>query len=193
MLPGTHGYDNAGGEEPACQRWRCKRHGFNPWVRKIPWSGAWHTSPVFLPGDSCGLDRGAWRATVREVTKRWTRLKQLSMQAPLLHLGSFLLTRHPTSAHRHLTNVLMLLEASLPWRQHQMGWVECSGVASRPVHCRFSFCREVMPARRMLNTDWEREQEDEDLNDRTVGQLKARTGRKPENECKPRTYDQRQA
>ena len=45
----------------------------------------------------------------------------------------------------------------------------------------------------MLNTDWEREQEDEDLNDRTVGQLKARTGRKPENECKPRTYDQRQA
>lgn len=45
----------------------------------------------------------------------------------------------------------------------------------------------------MLNTDWEREQEDEDLNDRTVGQLKARTVRKPENECKPRTYDQRQA
>ena len=40
--------------------------------------------------------------------------------------------------------VLMLLEASLPWRQHQMRWVECSGVASRSIHCRFSFCREVM-------------------------------------------------
>ena len=74
-----------------------------------------------------------------------------------------------------------------------MGWVECSGVASRSIHCRFSFCREVMPGRRMLNTDWERKQEDKDLNDRRVGQLKPRTGMKPENEGKPRTYDERQA
>ena len=123
MFPGRHGYNSASGKEPACQHWRCKRHGFNPWLRKIPWSGAWHTSPVFLPGDSCGLDRGAWRATVREVTKRWTRLKQLNMQAPLLHLGSFLLTRHPTSAHRHLTNV-----SSCCWRQACLGdSTKCGG------------------------------------------------------------------
>ena len=25
------------GKEPACQCRRCKRHGFSPWVRKIPW------------------------------------------------------------------------------------------------------------------------------------------------------------
>ena len=27
------------------------------------------------------MDRGAWQATVHEVTKSWTQLKQLSMQA----------------------------------------------------------------------------------------------------------------
>ena len=24
--------------------------GFNPWIRKIPWSRKWHHTPVFLPG-----------------------------------------------------------------------------------------------------------------------------------------------
>ena len=29
-----------------------KRHGFNPWVRKIPWRRKWQPTPVFLPGKS---------------------------------------------------------------------------------------------------------------------------------------------
>ena len=29
---------------------QCKRHGFNPWVRKIPWRREWQPIPVFLPG-----------------------------------------------------------------------------------------------------------------------------------------------
>ena len=29
-----------------------KRHGFDPWVRRIPWRRAWQPSPVFLPGES---------------------------------------------------------------------------------------------------------------------------------------------
>ena len=41
-------------KEPACQRRRCKRHRFNPWVRKIPWSRARQPTPVFLPGESHG-------------------------------------------------------------------------------------------------------------------------------------------
>ena len=32
---------SARGKEPACQCRRCKRHGFHPWVRKIPWRRAW--------------------------------------------------------------------------------------------------------------------------------------------------------
>ena len=28
------------------------RHGFSPWVGKIPWKKAWLLSPVFSPGES---------------------------------------------------------------------------------------------------------------------------------------------
>ena len=38
------------GKQPACQCRRCRRHGFNPWVRKICWRGKWQPTPVFLPG-----------------------------------------------------------------------------------------------------------------------------------------------
>ena len=42
----------ASGKEPACQCWRHKKHGFDPWVRKIPWRRAWQPTLVFLPGES---------------------------------------------------------------------------------------------------------------------------------------------
>jgi len=41
-------------KEAACQYRRCKRHGFNPWVGKIPWSRALQPPSVFLPGRSHG-------------------------------------------------------------------------------------------------------------------------------------------
>ena len=44
----------ASGKEPACQGGRRKRHGFDPWVRKIPWRQAWQPTPLFLPGESQG-------------------------------------------------------------------------------------------------------------------------------------------
>ena len=28
----------------------CRRHGFDPWVRKIPWRRKWQTTLVLLPG-----------------------------------------------------------------------------------------------------------------------------------------------
>ena len=33
---------------------KCKRVGFDPWVRKIPWRRKWQPTPVFLPGKSHG-------------------------------------------------------------------------------------------------------------------------------------------
>ena len=39
------------GKEVTC---RCKRHGSDPWVGKIPWRRAWQPTPVFLPGESHG-------------------------------------------------------------------------------------------------------------------------------------------
>ena len=37
-------------KDSPCQRRRHKRCGFDPWVRKIPWSRKWQPTPVFLPG-----------------------------------------------------------------------------------------------------------------------------------------------
>ena len=44
----------ASGKEPTCQCRRHKRCGFDPWVGKIPWRGAWQPTPVFLPGECHG-------------------------------------------------------------------------------------------------------------------------------------------
>ena len=59
-----------GGKESTGQFRRCKRRGFNPWVRKIPWRRKWQPTPVFLPGKS----HGQRKATVRGAAKSWTWL-----------------------------------------------------------------------------------------------------------------------
>ena len=33
---------------------QCRRHGFDPWFGKIPWSMKWQPIPVFLPGKHDG-------------------------------------------------------------------------------------------------------------------------------------------
>ena len=50
------------GTESSCQ---CKRPGFDPWVRRIPWRRKWQPTPGFLPGKS----HGAWQATIHGVAK----------------------------------------------------------------------------------------------------------------------------
>ena len=44
----------ASGKEPTCQCRRHKRHGFDPWVGKVPWRRAWQPTPVFSPGEFRG-------------------------------------------------------------------------------------------------------------------------------------------
>ena len=46
---------------------QCRRHGFDPWARKIPWKRKLKPTPVFLPRKS--TDRGAWQENVHRVTK----------------------------------------------------------------------------------------------------------------------------
>ena len=46
------------GKESACQCRRCKRHGLDPWVGKIPWNRKWQHGPV-----SClGKKSHGWRS-----------------------------------------------------------------------------------------------------------------------------------
>ena len=71
-----HGWSNlaaaaagdASGKELVCQ---CRRHGFDSWVRKIPWRRAWQPTPVFLPGES----HGQRSLAVYRVTKSQSQLK----------------------------------------------------------------------------------------------------------------------
>ena len=41
-------------KDPPATAGRCKRRGFDPWVRKIPWRRACQPTPVFWPGESHG-------------------------------------------------------------------------------------------------------------------------------------------
>ena len=63
------------GKESACQCRKWKRLGFNPWVRKIPWSRKWHPTPVFLPGESHGqrslMGYSLWGRKEWDVTEWW--------------------------------------------------------------------------------------------------------------------------
>ena len=64
------------GKEPACQ---CRRLRFDPGVGKSPWRRAWQPTPGFLPGKS---HRGAWRATIRAITKSWTHTHKENSAIP---------------------------------------------------------------------------------------------------------------
>ena len=46
----------------ACQCRRCKRCGFDPWVRKIPWSRKWQSTQYYYLENS--IDKGAWQTIV---------------------------------------------------------------------------------------------------------------------------------
>ena len=79
---------------------RRKRHGFDSWVRKIPWRRAWQYSPVFLPGEFHGWRRlvsySPWGHKELETTEglsmhRWPlshHLRVLTYFRPIHYLQS---------------------------------------------------------------------------------------------------------
>ena len=56
---------------------QCRRPGFDPWVRKIPWRRDWQPTAVFLPGESHGqrslVGYSPWGR------KEWDRTERLSL------------------------------------------------------------------------------------------------------------------
>ena len=82
-------------KEPACQCKRCKRHGFNSWVGKIPWRRAWQPTPIILPGEfheewSLAV-YSPWGHTESETTDRLT----VSLFPPSLSPWQYLLSSLP--------------------------------------------------------------------------------------------------
>ena len=74
----------------------CRRHGFDPWVRKVPWRRKWQPTPLFLLGKSNGQrSRGA---TVHGVIKDSDTTEQLNNNEHDLLLSN--------SFEKHLTSVI---------------------------------------------------------------------------------------
>ena len=63
------------GKESTCE---CRRHGFDPWVRKIPCRRKWHPLQYSYLGSP--MDRGAWQSTVHGVTKESDTTEQQILQ-----------------------------------------------------------------------------------------------------------------
>ena len=87
---------DASGKEPSYQCRRHKRHGFDPWVRKIPWRRTWQLTPVFLPGESHGQrslvgyspwdhkESGTTKTTLKPLSRVWLLVTPwtVAFQAP---------------------------------------------------------------------------------------------------------------
>ena len=61
---------------------RCRRPGFSPWVRKIPWRRQWQPVAVFLPGESIPWTGEAGRPQSVESQRVGTQLSDLTHTHP---------------------------------------------------------------------------------------------------------------
>ena len=88
---------SSSGKESTCQCRRQKRGGFNPWVRKMPWSRKWYPTPVFLPGKILCLRSlvgySTWDPKESHVTVDWAHTYEW-LNHFAVHLN---LTQHCTS------------------------------------------------------------------------------------------------
>ena len=79
------------GKESACQ---CRRHQFDPWVRKIPWRRKWQPPSVFLPGKSHG--RRSLVGFSPWPPKSWTGLTDSTTNySAILDHNRYMLNKHP--------------------------------------------------------------------------------------------------
>ena len=69
------------GKNSTCQ---CRRHRFNPWVRKVPWKRKWQHTPVFLLGKPHGqrkqVDYSPWVRVGYYHIRNWTAATELNKQ-----------------------------------------------------------------------------------------------------------------
>ena len=108
-------------QEYACRCRRCKRHRFDPWVRKMPWRRNGHP-----PQYSClenPMDRGAWGATVHGPTRSWTRQNDwahtcMTCYAPAarqsMKQDQHSLNQHAASRDNRLASIEMIHGTPLP-------------------------------------------------------------------------------
>ena len=88
--------DNAEGKESL----QCRRPGFDPWVRKIPWRREWLPTPVVLPGKPHGqrslVGYSPWGRKELDATEwltHFTESKHYGMRGYLKKMAYYILNR----------------------------------------------------------------------------------------------------
>ena len=94
-------------KESACLCRRHRRHGFDHWVRKIPWRRKWWPSPIFLPGKSHGQ-----RNLVGYSPWAHKELDTTELQNTITH--TYACKINPISVHKpEVLNICLLCEWTL--------------------------------------------------------------------------------
>ena len=94
---------------------QCGRHGFSPWVTKIPWRRERLPTPVFWPGEFHGM-------YVHGVTKSLTQLRDFHFSpTPVLLPGEFhgqrSLVGYSPWSHKELDRTEQLILSHILWKK----------------------------------------------------------------------------
>ena len=96
--------DVSDGKESTCQR---RRHGFDPWIRKIPWGRKWQLTPVFLHREFDGqrslMGYSPWDCKELDMTEQLTRSLFTSLFQIQVMLRGSNCFRHGVYFHRPST------------------------------------------------------------------------------------------
>ena len=116
-------------KESTCQ---CKRRGFDPWVRKIPWRRKWPPAPVFLPGKShgqrCLVGYSPWVAKELDTTKRLKNNKKQKV-TNFCHLK---LNKPQSERQRHVSFPLPAWHSGMYFRKSRS--CHCTAFWSSTLH-----------------------------------------------------------
>ena len=88
---------------------QCRRPGFDPWVRKMPWRRKWQPTPVFLPGESHGqkslMDCSPWGCKESDTTE----CSHKTSQDGDIYIYIYIyISDEPLLIHTYILNILIL-------------------------------------------------------------------------------------
>ena len=91
------------GKEPACQ---CRKHRFNPWVRKVPCRWKWQPTPLFLPVKTHG-QRSLWSYNPWDHKRIGHNLLTKQQQQKILLVTQLMIDKYPSTMGKSYQSILM--------------------------------------------------------------------------------------
>ena len=107
-------------KQPTCHCGTRKRHGFDPWVGKIPWRRKWQPTTVSLSGKS----HGPWGCRELDMTERLSTLCHVAKtnKKPLFKNSAPYAIWHPVLAQPLCPHLGFSLSQGGSWLTPSLGW-----------------------------------------------------------------------